>query len=134
MRYLGIDFGTKKIGVALSDEAGQMGFPHSVLPVTPALVEDLAAFAKKEGVGAVVFGESLNLSGEENPVAAKARTFAAQLSEAAGIPTYFEPEAFTTQEAGRGFEGERGGSTHAVDASAAALILTSYLGRTHGNN
>lgn len=133
MRYLGIDFGTKKVGLALSDEGGQMGFPHSVIPNSPSLADDLLTLIRKEDVGAIVLGESLNLSGEENPVARQAKGLAKKLSEETGLPVYFEPEAFTTQEAGRGFDGERGGQTELVDASAAALILTSYLGKHHGN-
>jgi RNase H-fold protein (predicted Holliday junction resolvase) len=47
------------------------------------------------------------------------------------VPVYFEPEMFTTQEARRDFEGVHSHKGGNVDASAAALILTSYLSRTH---
>lgn len=131
MRHLGIDFGTKKVGLALSDEAGTMGFPHTILPNDSRLLEEVAGLIEREGVSAVVIGESLDFSGKENPVAAHARAFADSLSETTGITPVFEPEMLTTQEARRDFEGVR---THgAVDASAAALILTSYLSR-HGNH
>ena len=131
MRHLGIDFGTKKVGLALSDEAGTMGFPHAIVPNDSRLVEEVAALIGREAVGAVVIGESLDFSGQENPVAAHARTFAEALAARTGITPVFEPEMLTTQEARRDFEGVR---THgAVDASAAALILTSYLSR-HGNH
>lgn len=130
MRHLGIDFGTKKVGIALSDEGGNMGFPHSIIPNDSKLFETLTSLIKEEGVEVVVMGESLNFSGEENPVAKEAKTFAQKLAST-GVNVVFEPEMLTTQEARRDFEGAR---THGdVDSSAAALILTSYLGR-HGNN
>lgn len=128
MRYLGIDFGTKKLGLALSDEAGTMGFPHSVVPNTPQLLAEIRALIEKESVGAIVMGESIGLSGEENPVAKDAHAFAQSLTEETGLPVHFEPEMFTTQEARRLPEGERERMGN-VDAQAASLILTSYLGR-----
>lgn len=129
MRYLGIDFGTKKIGLALSDEAGTMGFPHATLTRSARLLEELQALIKEKGVGALVIGESRNLAGGDNPIAAEARQFAEALGRASGIPAHFEPEAFTTQAARRYPDGTRMEGSPDVDASAAALILTSYLER-----
>ena len=137
MRYLGVDYGSKKIGLALSDEAGTMGFPHAVIPNTPRLVEELCALIAKENVGAVVIGESRNLLGGENPIAGDARALGEMLRERAGVPVSYESEVFTSAEARRAPAKE--GKSRApkqradVDASAAALILTSYLSRTkHG--
>lgn len=134
MRYLGIDFGTKKVGLAVSDEGGQMGFPHSVVPNDERLLESVVSLLRKQDIEAVVMGESLTLTGSENPVAKAAKEFATALTGETGLPVYFEPEMFTTQEAGRGIDGARGGTTVGVDAQAAALILTSYLARHHGND
>jgi putative holliday junction resolvase len=131
MRYLGIDYGTKKIGLALSDEAGTMGFPHSIIGNDARTLDEVVALITKEQVEAIVMGESMGLSGVENPVAKEAKHFAAQLIEETGVPVYFEPEMFTTQEARRDFEGVHSHKTGNVDASAAAIILTSYLSRTH---
>jgi putative Holliday junction resolvase len=134
MRYLGIDYGSSKIGLALSDEAGTMGFPHSILTNTPRLAEELCAFIAKEDVGAIVIGESLSLSGEENPIAKDARTLGETLSARTGVPVSYESEVFTTAEARRAPEKEEKSRAPKartnVDASAAALILTSYLSRT----
>lgn len=127
MRYLGIDYGTKKVGLALSDEAGMMGFPHTTLPVTSELVAAIAALIIKERVGGVVIGESRNYQGTENPVAALARSFASELTEVTGTPVFFEPEMLTTQEARRFPDGVRMKGSPDVDAAAAALILTSFL-------
>ena len=133
MRYLGIDYGSKKVGLALSDEAGAMGFPHAITPNTPRLVDELCALIAKENVGAVVIGESRTLEGGENPIAESARALGNMLTERAGMPVFYESEVFTSAAARRAPEKEmksRAPKKHiAVDASAAALILTSYLSR-----
>lgn len=137
MRYLGVDYGTKKIGLALSDEAGMMGFPHSIIPNTPRLVDELCALIAKENVGAVVIGESRNLAGGENPIAKDARMFGDQIAERAGVLVFYESEVFTSAEArrapGKEMKSRAPKARVDVDASAAALILTSYLSRAdHG--
>lgn len=136
MRYLGVDYGSKRVGLALSDEAGTMGFPHAIVPTTSRLADELCALIEKEHVGAVVIGESRNLDGSDNKIAAGIVALAIEL-EGRGIPVYLESEAFTSAEARRQYESK--GKTRKphfvgpVDASAAALILTSYLSRTdHG--
>ena len=73
MRYLGVDYGSKRIGLALSDEAGMMGFPYSIVPNTPKLLDEVCALIAKENIGVVVIGESRSLSGGENPIAKDAR-------------------------------------------------------------
>ncbi|MHB1769556.1 MAG: Holliday junction resolvase RuvX, partial [Minisyncoccota bacterium] len=73
MRYLGVDYGSSKIGLALSDEAGTMGFPHSIAPNTPRFFDELCALVERERIGAVVIGESRTLAGDENPIATEAR-------------------------------------------------------------
>ncbi len=137
MRYLGIDYGSKKIGLALSDEAGTMGFPHAIILNTPRLIDELRMLIAKEHIGAVVVGESRNLIGGENPVAKDARALGDLLTLHTKVPVFFESEVFTSAQARRAPAKER--KTRApkarvdVDASAAALILTSYLSRTdHG--
>ena len=137
MRYLGVDYGSSKIGLALSDEAGTMGFPHAVISNTPKLVGEICALIAKENIGTVVMGESRNFAGGENPIAKEARTFGDQITERSGVPVQYESEIFTSVEARRAPEKEMKTRTAKlraiVDASAAALILTSYLSRTnHG--
>lgn len=133
MRYLGVDYGSSKIGLALSDEDGTMGFPHSTATNTPRAVDDVCKLINKENVGAVVIGESLNLDGGENPIAKDARMFGELIAKRANVPLFFESEVFTSAEARRLPDKEiksRSPKKHVdVDASAAALILTSYLSR-----
>ena len=137
MRHLGVDYGSKKIGLALSDDAGTMGFPHAIVPHTPRLVDEIRSLIEREHVGAVIIGNSRNLAGGENAIAKDARALGDQLSRSAQVPVFFESEVFTSAEARRAHE--RAGKSRArvrpaaVDASAAALILTSYLSRkNHG--
>ncbi len=135
MRYLGIDYGTKKVGLALSDEAGTMGFPFDVIPNTPQTLNRICVLIAGKNIGAIVIGESRNFMGAENPIAKDARAFSLLLTERAGIPVFFESEVLTTAAARRipGKEVKsRAMKRHVtVDAAAAALILTSYLSRTH---
>lgn len=129
MRYLGIDYGTKKTGIALSDESGAMGFPHSARPTDARLLDEVVSIIKEKQVGAAVFGESTDFEGNKNAVAAAALAFAENLHGRTGIDIYFESEAFTTQAARRFPDGTRMEGSPDVDASAAALILTSFLER-----
>lgn len=134
MRYLGIDYGTSKVGLALSDEAGTMGFPHAIATNTPRLLDELLTLIEKMRVGAVVIGESRDLSGAENPIMQDARSLGDALAARAGVSVSYEPELYTSIEARRAPAKE--GKTRAprsnapIDASAAALILTSYLSHT----
>lgn len=137
MRYIGIDYGSKRVGLALSDEKGTMGFPYSIVSNTPLLVENVCALIVREKVGAVVIGESKNLSGHENPIAKKAREFGDSIMRISQKPVFYESEIFTSAEARR--EPYKSPKTRAakprmnMDASAAALILTSYLSRARAS-
>ncbi|MDP2594014.1 MAG: Holliday junction resolvase RuvX [bacterium] len=134
MRHLGIDYGSKKIGLALSDEAGTMGFPHSIIPNTPKAIEHICGVMAKEDVRALVIGDSVNHAGEPNPVAGGAQALGEEVAARCGVPVFYEWEGFTSAQARRAPAKEP--KTRApkartdVDASAAALILTSYLSRS----
>jgi len=136
-RILGIDYGTAKMGLALSDEEGRFAFPYAVIPAGRAAAHEVATLVKREGVATVVIGASRNLRGEENPLMAKARRFAKELRQEAGdIAIVWEDEAFTTQMARRAQvsmeKTRKPASRRPVDHSAAALILESYLERQGG--
>lgn len=119
---MGIDYGSRKTGVALSDEKGEFAFPYEVLPTNARLAEALAAIAGREEVGVIIVGESLDYGGRENPLMADIRAFTKTLEGKTRLPVRFESEMFTTQEARR-IQGEH----ERIDASAAALILQTYL-------
>ena len=133
MRYMGVDYGSSKVGLALSDEEGTMGFPHRILKNNPRLLDEICAIIARENVGAIVIGESRTLAGGSNPIAEHAHMLGEQILERAGISVFYESEVFTSMQARRMHERSeksRAPKSHAdVDASAAALILTSYLSR-----
>lgn len=124
MRLMGIDYGTKKLGIAFTDEGGQMAFPHSVIPNTPKLLDVILGFITEKNVAEIVIGHSLNKDGKPNAVHAAVEALMLDLTLATGLPIHLEPEQYSTQAAiqlqGRNTE---------TDASAAALILDGYLTR-----
>lgn len=122
MRYIGIDYGSKKVGVAISDEEGRMAFPDCVIPNNDALIPYIVGRAKELNA-LVVLGDSRDMKGNENPIAQHIRAFGEALSRE-GIGTAYEPEWFTSKEAER-----IQGRTPMTDAAAATLILNSYLSR-----
>lgn len=123
MKLVGVDYGTKRVGIAVSDETGSVAFPKAVYPNDRHLVPDLVVLIKKEGAAAVVVGESKDMHGKDNPVMEGARRFAGDLARESGVPVHFEPEFYTSFEARRTKHGD--GTT--VDAEAAAIILNSYI-------
>lgn len=136
MRYLGIDYGTKRIGLALSDEEGSMAFPHRIIDAGARALEDVLALVDKEHVGAVILGESKDLRGAPNRVMADIEAFKLAL-EARGVAVRYEPEFMTSAQAARPAKGEERpvaspsarGKDGPADASAAALILQGYIDR-----
>jgi len=131
MRYMGIDYGSKRVGIAFSDEEGTMGFPFDIFPNDERLSDALALLIENEHIAEIVIGDSRDFAGNPNPIADPARALGEELAERTGAPVHYEPEMLTTQEARRDFEGLRTNKGN-VDSSAAALILTSYLSRHHG--
>ena len=120
MKYLGIDYGTKKVGLALSDDEGTMAFPHSVVANDTLLREHIENILEGERVHAVVIGHSRALDGSDNPVMEEIYGFQGML-ERAGYTVRLEPEFFTTAQARRHTDDAL------ADASAAALILQTFL-------
>lgn len=122
MRHLGIDYGTKRVGIALSDETGSMAFPHSVLPNDAKLQNAIEKIVQENKVGAIVIGHSVNNKGVANAVHDAVEALVLDLTLSIGLPIHLEPEWYTTQEATR-FQGKN----DLKDASAAAIILDSFL-------
>lgn len=133
MRYIGIDYGSKRIGVAVSDEAGRVAFPLVVVPAGQGAVEALRALAAERAVEGIVLGESQRLGGEPNAVQKDIERFKKELEEATRLPVEYERELYTSAQAARQYapDGGRGKnpSQEHLDASAAALILQAYLDR-----
>lgn len=120
-RIMGIDYGEKRVGIASTDEMGQFALPRVVLENSRALSEEVLRLAREWETSKIVIGESRNFKGEANRIHTQALQFAEGLKES-GIEVVFHPELLTSVEA-RHLQGEN----DMLDASAAALILKSYL-------
>jgi putative Holliday junction resolvase len=120
-RLLGIDYGSKRVGVAVSDPSRRFALPVSVIQNTPILMEEIEKIAVDHETKEIVLGESKNYKGEPNDIMLDILAFK-ELLEAKGYKVYFEPEFMTSAQAER-IQGKNDMS----DASAAALILQSYL-------
>ncbi|MEX0916982.1 MAG: Holliday junction resolvase RuvX [Candidatus Paceibacterota bacterium] len=138
-KIIGIDYGTKKVGVAISDEDQGFAFPSRVLFNDGNVVEDVKALAEREGVVGFVVGDSRNFAGDENLVMYDIRTFAEMLERKTELPVYFEEEFMTSAQARRvpqasdELRSRKEKNSAPVDASAAALILQSYLDKQNNN-
>lgn len=136
MRLLGIDYGTKRVGIALSDEAGQFAMPLSVIENSQKpsrenslsrLVEAIAEIAIKNDVKEIILGESKNYKGEANAILEKSLELKEALENFGGTSRFIvhlEPEFMTSAQAEK-FQGKN----DMLDASAAAIILQSFLDR-----
>ncbi len=140
MKHLGIDYGSKRVGVAISDEGGTLAFPKAILPNNMSLMEAIERLCNDENISAIVLGESHDLSGARNKIMGSIEEFKRNLEADTGLPVYFQSEFMTTVEA-RGREGKESKSARKTkkedqsqaDASAAALILQRYLDKKNNN-
>ncbi len=130
MKYLGVDYGTKRVGLALSDESAMLARPVAVLKNDSNLIEEIEQIIMKEGVSCVVVGNS-----EGNPVQRDIEEFIGTITLVTMLPVEKINEAFTSMEAhGRkGKESLSARQTKApskpsdLDAKAAAVLLQRYL-------
>jgi putative Holliday junction resolvase len=123
MRYLGIDYGTKGIGIAISDAAGSFAFPKEIIPSNRSALERIVALVEQEGIGAIVIGDTRALNGKDNAVTPEAERFASALAERVPVPLHSAREAWSSVEAARFAPKGKGHD----DAAAAAIILQRYL-------
>lgn len=122
MKKMGIDFGSKKIGIAITDDGGNMAFPHEVVPNNDQFVKYVEKLVSDKGIKEIVIGHSLNNDGEPNKIHAAVEDFMMDITLSLGIPVHLEPEQYSTQQAIH-----EQGRTSLTDASAAALILDSFI-------
>lgn len=119
---MGIDYGSKRVGIALSDSGGQMAFPHSVLVNDTQLLDAITTICNDKEVGAIVVGQSIDKDGNPNVIQSSVESLVQDLTLAVGVPIHLEPEQYTTQAATR-----IQGRNEQTDAAAAALILEGFL-------
>ncbi len=135
MRILGIDFGERRIGLALSDPSGTLASPLPTLKRRAGKRPPLAALAeiaKEHEVEALVLGLPLTLEGEDSAWTRTVREVGAALAERTGLPVHFVDERLTSVRAERavrnlGLPKKKREEKERVDAAAAILILQTWL-------
>ncbi|MDB6065901.1 MAG: rnhD [Pedosphaera sp.] len=132
MRVLGIDHGTKRMGLALSDELGMIAQPLEFIPAEPfaQFLERLKVVIQEKEVGLLLVGMPRNMDGSYGPAALKVEEFVAVLKEAVAIPIKTWDERLTSAQANRYLiqaNVRREKRKEKVDKTAAAILLQSYL-------
>ncbi len=123
-RLLGIDYGQKRVGVAISDESEKMAFPHKVFTNDHDLLKNICALIVEKNITEIVIGHSLDRVGAPNNIHEKVVSLITDLTLEVGLPIHLESELYTTQAALR-----IQGRNSMTDAAAAALILDNFLVR-----
>lgn len=134
MRALGIDYGAKRIGLALSDPEGRVAVPLSTLMRKDdrSAAREIARIALREEVGRLVVGEPIGLDGTRGEAAGRARRFGERLAELTGLPVEMINESLTSVEAAErlraaGVDLRR--NPERLDAVAAQILLQEALDR-----
>lgn len=132
MKYIGVDFGDARVGIASTDLGGVIASAVCVLKVDGIAdaVKKVAVKGAELGGKAFVVGLPRTSFGTDEYRVQRTKRFAAMLSDASGLPVYFCDERFTTYEATRYLSegGVYGGKRKKVlDAVAAQIILQSYI-------
>ncbi len=122
MRYLGIDFGSKKVGISISDPENTYALPKGVLPNDDKLISQIKKICEENEITGIVLGESKDLQGKDNIIMKELVSFKEKIEKELKLPIHLEPEFFTSMEAK-----QLQGNIKLIDASAAAIILKSFL-------
>jgi putative Holliday junction resolvase len=132
MRILAIDYGSQRIGLALSDPTGTLARPLPFIPAKadPKLAREIAALMVKEQAGLIILGLPRHMSGELGEAAEKVMAFQQELVKATTFPIKLIDERLSTvqasrqlQEAGKNARKQRG----QIDSEAACVLLQGYL-------
>ena len=135
-RVLGLDFGTRRIGLAVSDPEGCFAFPAGYL-ISKGRKKDLqklCILVEERDIRRIVVGLPLHMNGHVGPEAEAARSFADGIARTTGLPVEMLDERWTTVEAERALRDSKGRRTRAarrgeLDSAAATILLRTYLER-----
>jgi len=122
MKFLGVDYGTKRIGLAVADSDTSIATPLKTIDNDDASVPAVLGICSERGVETIILGESKTHHGVDNPVMVGIRSFKKSLEEKTDTPVVYVPEFFSSAQARRQPEAGKN-----VDGSAAAIILQSFL-------
>lgn len=138
MKILGIDFGTKKVGLAFADMDIKIAIPGDIIYYSQKkeLMEKIKQIVQEKEVEEIVIGLPLSLNFKETEISQKAREFGRILEIEVNLPVDFQNEIFTTKQAeSTDFESRRKAKSRKpmvirdVDNQSATLILESYLAK-----
>jgi len=133
-RVLGVDYGTRRVGLALSDGLGVAAHPYTVIDA-PGAAARIAEIAKAEDVTHIVVGLPTGLGGDEGPSALGARALADEIRNIVSVPVALADERFTSKIAERALlEGDvrRRQRKERIDKVAAAVMLQAVLDKPGG--
>lgn len=134
MKYLGIDYGTQKIGLAVSDASGTMAFPKTIIGSGISALRNILDLIASEEIEKIVVGNSMDLAGGRNQLMEDIDAFIEELEKLTGLPIVLQDERFTSS-AVRAFDWTKPVATPrrtsvprpALDDRAAAIMLQRYL-------
>jgi putative Holliday junction resolvase len=96
MKYLGIDYGTKKIGIATSDDGGSIAFPYKVIPNNEKFFEILSSIITSEKISEIVIGYSVMGNNTRNDISDDIDAFAEIITQLTGLPIHMQDERFSS--------------------------------------
>ena len=134
MRYLAIDYGQKRTGLAVCDNDETIASPLTVIQGQGQLVPHVIKIIQREQIEAVVIGLPLNMDDTEGPQAKRIRDFAEKLSKDITVPIHFHDERLSSFDAEKKLSGlgmTRQHKKKRIDAIAAAAILQAFLDHKH---
>ena len=123
MKLLGIDYGKKRIGISISDENETIAFPRVVLKNDSDLFEEISKILQEEQISKIILGESKDFKMKDNPIMLEIKKFKSLLEEKFSLEVVLYPEVLSSHQAAK-MVGEK---NKMIDASAATIILQSYL-------
>lgn len=122
MKYLGIDYGTKRIGLAMTDDEGRMAFPDEVVANNSQIIDILKKKIKENNIKKVILGESKNYKMEDNKIMNEILDLKKIIEEVLEVDVELQAEFMTSMQAEK-----IQGKNEMIDASAACIILQTYL-------
>jgi putative Holliday junction resolvase len=131
---MALDYGSRRIGLAISDAEGIFAFPAGALASNGRArdLEELRRLAAERGVQRIVVGLPIHMSGRTSEIAQAAEEFANEVAKVTGLPVEMLDERWTTREAERSLAESKSGRRkrrEAVDSAAATLLLQTWLAR-----